>query len=344
MADTKNEPSEAEIAAKTGFGEPASAEEEATETDEATENNEESDEEAEDSADSKEEETEESSRENRAESKDADDETDESNETDEDSEEDESEDENTSDDSEDVKDKQRTVPYSLLKSKNAKIRQLEVDLQDARDALGESTKSGDDEDIEEATKEVEASAKDLAKELGMDEEGIAKILKAAVKLSSKKSVIPKDIAEKLKTLDDLKAKDKQSQEVNHFNNEWKDLEIGKKYPNAPKSAVQEAQKLMDELAHSKEHHKHDLDYILYKNKNKFESILKVAAKGKSGETGKRIGKESVTESSDDESEELVDIENLTPAVMKARDAKELEMRKAHSGDKDYRIYNPKERD
>lgn len=342
MADTNKELSDAEIAAKTGFGETAEeldSQDNTTDAEEAADEVEETTEDAEESADTEEKETDEEkpvARQKREESKDEEETEEESDDSEDKSEEDDAEDEDESDTTSKSKG-ERTVPYSLLKSKNAKIKQLQADLA-KRD---EARESGDKEDVEEANEEVEASAKELAEELGMDKEALAKFLKVAVKLSSKKSVISKDIAEKLKTLDELQAQNKQSKEIAHFNKEWESLDIKKQYPNAPKAALKEAQELMDELAHSKEHHIHDLDYILYKNKSKFDALLKTAVKGKSGEQGKRIGTEKSYEGNDSSDEEnLVDIEDLNPQIMKEREEREKQMRRDHLKDKDYRIYNP----
>lgn len=335
MAETKVEMSEAEIAAKTGFGEPAGAEEDTTEAEEATDEVEETEDKSDESEESEEEEAPEKevARSKREEAKEEEDESEESEESDEESEEDESEEEDKSEESTKSKAK-RTVPYSLLKSSKAKIRQLETELAEARANKEEG--DGSDEDVEEA-------ATKLGEELGLDKAGIKKILEASLKLSSKKSALPKDVQEKLKALDELQAEHKQSKEVAHFNKEWESLDIKKQYPNAPKSAIKEAQELMDKLAHSKDHHKHELDYILFKNKSKFDTILKTATKLKSGEGTKRVGTEKSYESSDSD-EELADITDMNPSMMKDREAKELEMRRAHAKDKDYKIFNPNRED
>jgi len=330
MSETKKEMSEAEIAAKTGFGEPASVEEETTETEEETETTEETPEEEEKSDESEEEEADEkpAARQKREVAKDEDEEAEESEESDDESEEEESDEEDKPDESTKSKAK-RTVPYSLLKSSKAKIRDLESQLQEARAAKEDD--DGSDEEIEEA-------ATKLGEELGLDKAGIKKILETSLKLSSKKSALPKDVQEKLKTIDELQAESKQSKEVAHFNKEWESLDIKKQYPNAPKAALKEAQELMDKLAHSKDHHKHELEYILFKNKAKFETILKTAAKQKSGEGAKRVGTEKSYESQESD-EDLVDIEEMNPSIMKAREAKELEARRNPGKDKDYKIYN-----
>lgn len=352
MADPIKEPTDAEVAAKTGFGEPAEeSEEDATETEEATETTEEDTDESE--ADESAEDTEESveetdkksvARQKRGVSKDEKTEVDEPDESEDEAEEAESEEEGEADEADDSKGK-RTVPYSLLKSKNQKIKTLETELNDARKLLEKSKESGDDDAADDAEADIEKASKDLAEELGIGEEGAKKILKAAVKLSSKKSALPKEVVEALKTLDDMKKDKAKQDEIDHFNKEWTDLSLAKQYPNASPAALKEAQDLMDKLAHSKDHAQHDLDYILYKHKAKFETILKTAGKKKSGETGKRIGKEKDIDSDEEEGEDMVDIEHLTPDVMKRREQKDLDRRRGArgSGEKDYVILDPTRR-
>lgn len=337
----KQELSDAEIASKTGFG--ATAEE--LETPDSTTEDEESSEEVEETedepanADKSEEEEEEQEqdepapREKRQISKENDEE-DESTEDEGESDEEEPSDKKNPDPSFKTKDK-RTVPYSALKDAQDKITSLQADLAKAKE-------SGTKEDIREATEEVENAAKELGEELGIDKDGIAKILKAAVKLSSKEPKLPKEIVDKLKTLDEIEAKNKEEKEVAHFKNEWESLDIMGQYPNATKATIKAAQDLMDKLAHSKEHHQHDLDYILFKNKSKFDTILKTAPKSKSGESTKKIGQPKQYEDDKEDDEELVDIEDLTPSIMKQREQKDLEMRNSHRHDKDYKIFSPSE--
>lgn len=348
MAEAKKEPTDAEVAAKTGFG--ATAEEEARETStETEEETETSEEEADETVEADESESEEEAVEEKpaARSKRDTSKTDEEEESDEaedESEEDETTDEDESTETGEERNKKRTVPYSKLKSANSTIKTLRAELAIAVAGKSKADNSGDEDAAEDADKEVADVAKKLGEELGLDEAGVEKILKAAVKLSSKKGVVPKDIEEKLKDLDDLKKQNLAQKEAAHFMGEWDGLNIRKQYPNASKSALKEAQELMDKMAHSKEHHTHDLDYILFKNKAKFETILKTAAKGKSGETGKRVGKDDASIESGENEEDLVDITELNPEIMKQREARERKMRRDHRNDKDYTVHSPIQED
>lgn len=126
--------------------------------------------------------------------------------------------------------------------------------------------------------------------------------------------VPKEIQDKLKELEDLKKESTERKEIEHFEKEWSSLvvDLQKQYPNAKAGELAEARKLMDELSHSKEWAKYDLDYVLYKNKSQFDTLLKVAKVSKSGETSSK----QIVEHDDEEDIDL-DPENMTPEKMKA---------------------------
>lgn len=347
-----NKLSDAELAAKTGFGDPAEdvteSEENATESEEETEKGEEeADDEESDDSDSEAEKDEadenEAEIDEEEESEEDDEESSEANESDDEAEEDESEDE---DEEEEESDKKipRTVPYSKLKSKENKIKQLQKEIADLKTAKAEAKDEGDKDEVARVQKEIEDTAKKLGEELGMDDKAIAKILEAGIKLSSKKTELPKEIQDKLKAFDELLKQSEDQKESAHFEKEWNQFDIKKQYPNATKAAILEARKLMDDLSHSKDFHKYELDYIFFKNKSKFETILKMAPKSKSGEGSKRIGKEKSFDNSTEEDDDLIDIENLTPAIMKEREKRDLEARQSSKKVKDYKIFNPRKRD
>jgi len=162
----------------------------------------------------------------------------------------------------------------------------------------------------------------LAEKRGLDPEGLAEIVAltkkemlAELEQSGKlNKTLPADIQEKLKVLDKVQADMKANEEQVHFEKEWNTIQtdLQKQFPNAKQGELTEAKKVMDELAHSKEFHKYDLDYILFKNKDKFETILKVAKNSKSAETSsKQIIDYEETEDIN------LDPEDMTPDKMKA---------------------------
>lgn len=132
--------------------------------------------------------------------------------------------------------------------------------------------------------------------------------------------LPDEIKQRLAKLDQYEADQKAEKEALQFEGEWNTLlvELEKTYPNAKAAEKNEARKLMDELAHQKQFHDKDLDYVWYKNRSKFDAILKVAKGSKSGEESSKQ-----LEDHDDEEDIDLDPENMTPEKMAAYDKKKL---------------------
>lgn len=356
MSKDKNKLDDQEIAERGGMGNAAEDEEkdptELEESDES-EDEEESDESEEDDEDESEDDDEESEaddEESDDEEEEADDEEDDESEEEDDAEseddseeEDEDEDDDDSEDDEDDDDKsgrRRTVPYGKLKAERKKRKEMQGQIKDIFDAIAElrADRSGTDEDEERG--ELEKEAERLGKELGQDSKALAKVLKATVDLARKEfsgKKLPKDLEDKLKLLDKVQAREKEERESSHFNKEWEGLTpaLKKRFPNASASMIAEAKKAMDELSHSKKYHRYDLDYILYKEGKRFTTMLKAAPGSRSGEGGKQIGAgEEGYEETGDSDENLVDIEDMTPEIMRGREKKDVSRRSRSRRDDD----------
>lgn len=234
---------------------------------------------------------------------------------------------------------ERLVPYSLVKS-------LREDLDKVIESVGKM-KTDPEGKTEDEIDEIEKEAEELEKELELPDgsyssKDLAKILRKAVEIAHKKAGdnLPKELQDRLKLLDEIEKQQRSSQEAAYFDKEFTAVlpELKRQYPNAGEAEIAEARKLLDRLAHTKEFHKYDLDYILFKRSKDFETILKVAAKAKSGEVGKRIGAEESFEDKGGDDETIENIEDLTPEIIKAREAKEASGREASP--KDYTVMNP----
>lgn len=249
--------------------------------------------------------------------------------------------------------RQRTVPYSKLKSERAKRTQFEGEMRTAlsevQSALASirSEKSGKTEEQELGA--IESEAEKLSEELGLDAPGLAKVLKTAVQLAKKElgGQIPKELKDKLEVIETLQSKSAKDDEeradqaeVDHFNGEWDSLvpSLRKQFPNATDSMLEEAKKVMDETAHSKKYHSYDLDYVLFKEGQKFETLLKVAPGKKSGETAKSVGTAAEDVGSEDDNDSEVDLEDMTPDIMRNREQRQISTKR--DSRKDYTIINP----
>lgn len=160
----------------------------------------------------------------------------------------------------------------------------------------------------------------IAEKRNLDSEGLAeiialtekRILDNLEKTGKLNKDLPADVQDKLKLLDqyksDLEAKEIEASYEREYNAFLPDLQ--KQYPNAKASELSAAKEKLDELSHSKEWRDKDLDYVVYKNKSIFDTLLKVAKFNKSGETSsKQMNDGEVSEDVD------LDPENMTPDKM-----------------------------
>lgn len=242
---------------------------------------------------------------------------------------------------------ERTVPYGIkgrLEKEVAKRRELEDTLSEkvaegVKAALASLVKADQKDELPD---DVKKAAMELAEETGLDESGVEKLLRKAKELSAKNE-LPKEVMDKLDELDKIKKERDDKQAEESFNQEWDSFlpNLKKQYPNATDSMLKEAREKMDELAHSKTHHTHEMDYILFKEAKTFETLLKVAPKNKSGEDNKQV---YVNRSNVEEDEEtMVDIEDMTPEIMKQREQRMIQKRMSKGYNKTYTdmtIINP----
>lgn len=324
----ENTMSDAELADKTGMGEP-----EHTQREEDNESNSEPD-----AADSEDEETDED-----------DDSTDSDNdeEGDEDSDDDDQDEDEDSDNDQTPGSKKQSVPYSRFKTEKSNRQRAEQELSDRRqmtDAItaltqAVSTLQEGKPGQEPKPDEIEAAAKELEGELGMetglDSTALSKVLRKAVTMAEKKlgNKLPKDVLDKLKDLDDLKKQSQDAKESQHFNEEWSEVEpkLRAKFPNATDAMIGEAREKMDELSHSEGWHKYDLDYILYKNKKTFNTILKAAKSNRSGESGHTI---YAPQSDESTAENDLDPTEMTPETVKQMEDRDRRTSAAQGGTRD----------
>lgn len=236
-----------------------------------------------------------------------------------------------------------TVPYQRLKAERERRREAEEKLNGVYEGL--------DDKVQEAVKsaladisskpkseqldEAEKAAEELAEELNLDKDGLAKILRKAADLSKNK--VSPELEERLKRFEEFEKSQKVKDDETRFQTEWKDelTSIKRDYPNATDEMLTEAKEEMDKLAHSKEHNTHEMGYILYKNRDKFDKLLKVSPKGKSGEIGKEIGSNE-----EDTDVDNVDIEDITPEIMKKREQEDTKRNRTSEKIKEYHIINP----
>lgn len=128
---------------------------------------------------------------------------------------------------------------------------------------------------ETKSENLEDDIKSLAKELDFDESKVKRIIEVARKGLDASPEEKKALAEVQTELTTLREEKEQRQQEAIFNGEWGALTktIREQFPNATDEQIAKAKADMDELAHSEKYHELDLDYIMFKEKDRFAKTL-----------------------------------------------------------------------
>jgi len=212
----------------------------------------------------------------------------------EESEEDESEEEEIADDdseeeedSEDEEEEESSKPTRAPSKDDFKSMKREYK-DEIRKLKDELAKAKTPQERKEVIEDLDKYMSERAQKLGLKPE----VLKELTEISEK--AFEKKYGDKLKKIDEFekfnesRTKEealKQDEQV--FNSEWGKTEaaIKSEYPNATPEQIASARKEMDRLAHSKDYHMFPMDYILYREKTKFEKVL-FSPNKRSFETGR----------------------------------------------------------
>lgn len=257
--------------------------------------------------------------------------------------EDEKGEEDEDDDHESQKSPKKTVPLSRHLEEKRHRRELESKLDEAMTEIEELKKTSSkkveavSENLDEVVDEVLSQLKDVDIDEGqkafLKQFSKAILSKAKALSPQQKADLPEDIKEKLKLLDDFQKEKEDGKAVQSFKSEWNEFIpfLDKKYPNATAETKQQAYDLMNEIAHSDKGGKlvkvngedvivgYELEYLLSKNQDKFDTILKTVPNSKSFEKGKNV---------DNTSDEDEEIDFLSPSMSPEKLAKYQEQRTA----------------
>ena len=202
----------------------------------------------------------------------------------EESDDDEEKDEEDDEDEENKKNRQerpeRYIPIPKYKEEKTKRQEAETKLEEAKKKIT---------DLEKISKSKPGSKvenekfKSFSKKYDIDEKALPELVEMI-----REEVFTPEIQEKL-SLAEKNANELTDQ--GHFNTEWEGClsDLKKEFPDANKKQLDQARKLMDQLAHTKKYHQADLDYVFFKNKSEFSDILS-EIQGKKGVESGRIGK------------------------------------------------------
>lgn len=174
-----------------------------------------------------------------------------------------------------------------------------------------------------------------------DEGGLTELAEGIVRITSEltakeKTELPKDVQEAIATSRALKQKEDEreatSAAAQHFQEEWNGYVpvLKKSYPNAGDDELAQARELMDAIAHSEEGgvlvnenqiRGYPLSYLLFQNKDKFDTILKVAAKRRGTEGSSKEMFD--VEGDENEDSEDMDMETMNPSKWKRHEARQI---------------------
>jgi hypothetical protein len=199
-----------------------------------------------------------------------------------------------------------------------------------------STSRAEERAADSITESIDDALERIADEEGLDAGGLKRIaseISKSIKAELKKEGLvrddlPEDLQDKLKVIEEINEERKtekvQKKDTEVFAEKWNNFTtvLKQSYPNAGSHELAEAEKLMYDISHSPEGgvivdqknkilRPYPFDYILYQNRDKFNTLLKVMPKGRSGETSNR----EMVEIDSDEDIDL-DPENMTPEKMK----------------------------
>lgn len=136
---------------------------------------------------------------------------------------------------------------------------------------------------ETKSENLEEEAKALALELNFDEAKTLALLKAT---RGKGAEMSEEDRQALKDLREMKEEREELKQQQLVDQEWKELNVNKQFPNASEEQITQAKERMEELARSEKYLDKEMDYILYKEKDTFDKIL-FSPKQKTFESGRR---------------------------------------------------------
>lgn len=220
-----------------------------------------------------------------------DDEEDESEEEEEDSEEEESEEEDENDEDEDEEDEEDEEEESQSHKKKGisfkQYNELRSDLREANRTIAKLIEK-DSKKTEDVPDDFSKRVDNLAKEIGVENpDGLKKIMALVNDVITGTKT---DFEKKLSDMEEKYGKIIKNTPVqDEFSTEWKSFEksFKKEFPEATDEEVEAAQELMNELSHTpkiggkvytdKDGRKlldpYELDYVYFKNKDKFKEII-----------------------------------------------------------------------
>jgi len=160
-----------------------------------------------------------------------------------------------------------------LKSEKAAREELSAQLDAYREKYGDLSADATPEERQEALDEIGA----FAQKIGADPATIREMRS----LFLKDAGVPADIVEDIKEFKTWKEKNQEVLEKQQFEQEFKEVvpTIRELFPTVSQDELDIVKEKIDELAHSKDWHDRDLDYIVFKNKAALAPLISPRKRG-----------------------------------------------------------------
>lgn len=176
--------------------------------------------------------------------------------------------------------KPRTI-YQDLKEKKKEVKEaksenelLKSQLAEKDQLIADLTKKAQNAETPAEKQEVEDEISEIAEKIGADPEGI----KTLTEFLSKKLVKPDGVSiskEDLDAIKNLRQLESQRQAEVQFSTEWNEFEpsLKKEFPNVTNDDLSIIRKEVNKLAHTKQYHDKEIDYIYFKEKAKLSKLI-----------------------------------------------------------------------
>jgi hypothetical protein len=164
----------------------------------------------------------------------------------------------------------RRIPQEVYDVQRAKWKaKLDAEREARRELLDKLTERTVEKEKPLTKEETEDEIQKFADENGMDVSVVEKLLNLS------KKGFEKQFAPQLEALTKAGEATKKQAEIEQFETQWKEVasSLKESYPNASAKQLEEAKKIIDQMAHTEEHKNHSLDYIAFKAKADLEPVL-----------------------------------------------------------------------
>lgn len=166
---------------------------------------------------------------------------------------------------------------SELKSERELRLQMEEKNRELEARLAQFGKENPEETKAEITEDIEA----FAVKIGADAETLKEMKRLFLKGVTPEKAVDDETLKALEEFREWKQVQKQQDDVKAFEEEFNSVlpQLRTEYPNATDTEIKSIKQKLDELAHTKDFHDKELEYVLYKNKDTIATLVSPKKRG-----------------------------------------------------------------